>query len=200
VLESWQKYGKSRLLGTNSRPEVLGIELTAEDKGDLRMPDRVRSDGNRWILWASLALSALVAVGGVASAAPKTTTYAYDALGRLTFVTDTQNGNRDYDYDKTGNRLLVAVGESTDQAMEPGAPNSPTGLLKTYIQNCVWRANWTAVPGAVNYKVLDTVGNEQTVTTNQAYVNCPFNNQNGNKPKWVRACSSTGACSFRAYF
>src|SRR5690348_15384390 len=134
------------------------------------MNDRAKCDGVRWTSWALLVLSTLVVFGGVASAAPRTTTYTYDALGRLTFVTDTQNGNRDYDYDKAGNRLLVAIGEATDQAMEPGAPAAPTGLSKTFIQNCVWRANWTAVYGAANYKVLDTVGNEQTVTTNQAYV------------------------------
>jgi len=44
----------------------------------------------------------------------KTTRYTYDALGRLTFVEDSQNGNRDYDYDAAGNRINVATGVSTD--------------------------------------------------------------------------------------
>jgi YD repeat-containing protein len=152
------------------------------------------------VKWIALVSAALLAFVGASLAAPKTTTYKYDALGRLTFVVDAANGNRDYDYDKAGNRLVVAIGEATDEAMEPGAPATPTGLVRTYIQNCVWRANWNAVPGAVNYKVLSTTGVEQTVTTNQAYINCPFNNKEGNKPKWVRACASSGACSFRAYF
>jgi YD repeat-containing protein len=53
--------------------------------------------------------------------ASNTITYTYDALGRLTFVSDPANGNRDYDYDKAGNRLLVSVGTASDSAAEPGS-------------------------------------------------------------------------------
>lgn len=48
------------------------------------------------------------------SVQPKTTRYSYDALGRLTFVEDSQNGNRDYDYDAAGNRTKVATGITSD--------------------------------------------------------------------------------------
>ena len=56
---------------------------------------------------------------GIVGAQTKTTKYQYDALGRLTFVEDAQNGNRDYDYDRMGNRLSVAVGGANDAASNP---------------------------------------------------------------------------------
>ncbi|PKH88496.1 hypothetical protein CXF79_06050 [Colwellia sp. Bg11-28] len=34
-------------------------------------------------------------------------TYKYDALGRLIKVTDSMNGDRDYDFDPAGNRKEV---------------------------------------------------------------------------------------------
>ncbi|WP_197490186.1 chitobiase/beta-hexosaminidase C-terminal domain-containing protein [Rheinheimera sp. SA_1] len=40
---------------------------------------------------------------------PKIVTYKYDALGRLTEVTDAINGNRLYRYDAAGNRIDVSV-------------------------------------------------------------------------------------------
>ena len=49
-------------------------------------------------------------------AAEKTIKYTYDALGRLTFVEDSINGNRDYDYDDAGNRTQVLVGVSDDES------------------------------------------------------------------------------------
>ncbi|OBP13697.1 hypothetical protein A5320_17405 [Rheinheimera sp. SA_1] len=41
--------------------------------------------------------------------APKVVIYKYDALGRLTEVTDSINGNRIYGYDAAGNRIDVSV-------------------------------------------------------------------------------------------
>jgi hypothetical protein len=84
--------------------------------------------------------------------------------------------------------------------LPPPSPAAPTNLRITLIASCAWRANWDAVVGAANYVVRDTVGNEQTVTTNQAHVACPINNPNANKPKWVKACSSLGACSTTVSF
>lgn len=43
-----------------------------------------------------------------------TVTYKYDALGRVTFVVDNVNGNRDYDYDSAGNRTSVTKGNTQD--------------------------------------------------------------------------------------
>ena len=61
--------------------------------------------------------------------AATTIIYTYDALGRLTFVSDPSNGNRDFDYDKAGNRLLVSVGTANDAAAEPGS--GPTNVAIT---------------------------------------------------------------------
>ncbi|MDO8336345.1 MAG: hypothetical protein Q7T74_06215 [Candidatus Saccharibacteria bacterium] len=57
--------------------------------------------------------------GSSAAIQSKTIRYSYDALGRLTFVEDSQNGNRDYDYDKAGNRLLVSTKVASDKTAEP---------------------------------------------------------------------------------
>jgi YD repeat-containing protein len=64
------------------------------------------------------------------AAAGDTLWYTYDALGRLTFVEDPANGNRDYDYDAAGNRLLVSVNGANDDANDPAtaAPSTPSAL------------------------------------------------------------------------
>ncbi len=72
----------------------------------------------------------------MSGAAIKTTKLFYDALGRLTFVEDSQNGNRDFDYDAAGNRTSVTIGTANDAANElgpPAPPVKPTGLSKSYI-------------------------------------------------------------------
>jgi len=141
----------------------------------------------------------------VTSAAPKTTTYTYDALGRLTFVTDSQNGNRDYDYDKAGNRLLVAVGGANDAANEPGAsgpppPTNPTASLGSF---CVWNTSWGTSAGATSYTLTDTLGTTY-VTSGPPYSipwtsNCPNGNPNNRKPLYVKACNASG-CSANVQF
>jgi YD repeat-containing protein len=73
-----------------------------------------------------------------AIAQTKTTTYEYDALGRLTYVIDPVNGNRDYDYDAAGNRRVVATSTPDDGAVEPGTggpfspPAKPGSLTSQY--------------------------------------------------------------------
>jgi hypothetical protein len=119
----------------------------------------------------------------------------------LTFATISQtNGTYYYrvracgiggcsDYTAGANGIVVTI-----------PPDAPTNLSTTFVANCAWRANWNAVSGAAHYVVRDTVGAEQTVTVNQAHVSCPFNNQNANKPKWVKACTSAGSCSTTVSF
>jgi YD repeat-containing protein len=82
----------------------------------------------------------------------------------------------------------------------PPAPPPPTGLSYSLIATCVWQARWNAVVGAAGYRFNDTVGNERTVAGTSTTVTCPFNNPNGNKPRWVKACNATGQCSDKAYF
>ncbi len=77
---------------------------------------------------APLLLGALLVLGVAtgASAASQTLKYTYDALGRATFVADTLNGNRDYDYDPAGNRTAVRIANPTDATAEqPIAPAIP---------------------------------------------------------------------------
>lgn len=132
----------------------------------------------------------------------QTTNYTYDALGRLTFVTDPANGNRDYDYDKAGNRLLVSTNTASDAAAEPG-PNilpAPTNLYKSLIASCAWKATWSPVAGAAKYVVKDSNGVNQSVTVTEAYVTCPVGNSSGNMPKSVRACDASNVCGTTANF
>jgi YD repeat-containing protein len=85
-----------------------------------RMADRARR-----LLAGTVLLLLLVEV-----AASDTLKYTYDALGRITFVEDPANGNRDYDYDAAGNRVLVSVGGNNDAANDPAtaAPSVPSAL------------------------------------------------------------------------
>lgn len=136
---------------------------------------------------------------------PKTTTYKYDALGRLTFVEDSQNGNRDYDYDAAGNRRNVAVGTANDGASEPAplppppTPSTPTNLTSSYVADCSWHATWAAVPGATSYMFQDTQNPAQSLTETSKSVFCTSPFPNSNKPVWVQACNANG-CSAIAYF
>jgi hypothetical protein len=134
----------------------------------------------------------------------KTTTYTYDALGRLTFVGDSVNGNRDYDYDKAGNRLLVATNVASDAAAEPGSVTltlpAPTNPYKSLIGSCAWRATWDSVTGAAKYKVKDTNGVNQWVVITEAIVQCPVGASSSNMPKTVQACNVDNICGQEANF
>lgn len=144
--------------------------------------------------------SAALAVNPATQA--KTMTYNYDALGRLTFVTDPVNGNRDYDYDKAGNRLNVATGTASDTAAEPAVVYlpAPTGLSKSLTGNCVWRASWNLVTGAAKYLVKDTTGVSRYVTTTFADIGCPSNNSSANMPSSVQACDVNNICGTKANY
>lgn len=132
----------------------------------------------------------------------KTSTYTYDALGRLTFVADSVNGNRDYDYDKAGNRLLVTTNIANDSSAEPGPLTlpAPTNLYKSLIANCAWRATWDPVSGAAKYLVRDTSGVTVYVTTTYADIGCPSNNSSANMPKSVQACDANNICGTKAEY
>lgn len=105
-----------------------------------------------WQRW--LAVWSLCQIGLVGTLlASNTITYAYDALGRLTFVSDPVNGNRDYDYDKAGNRLNVATGTASDSASEPG------GGGPTYIS--ITSSTGTILPAAASLYMVASYCNGQ---------------------------------------
>lgn len=150
---------------------------------------------------SSVALASSSPSSSSASIQPKTVRYTYDALGRLTFVDDSQNGNRDYDYDAAGNRLLVSTAVANDTAAEPNVLlPAPTNLYKSQIYSCAWKATWNLVTGAAKYLVKDTSGASQWVTTTEAVVACPVGNSSGNMPQSVQACTANNVCGPQANF
>lgn len=139
-----------------------------------------------------------------AYAQTKTTKYTYDALGRLTYVQDGVNGNRDYDYDKVGNRTLVAVATSTDTQSEGSETDistlftlaTPTGLtvqgpLSPYGDG--YGFSWNAVAGATSYE-YQLRGQTTVLTTTRTDASSA-----GPKPYWVRAVAAGGRSAL-AYF
>lgn len=157
--------------------------------------DRLLSLPPKFIWLNSLIVFLLSACGGVS-----TIKYEYDSLGRLTFVDDSVNGKRDYDYDPAGNRTLVANNIVSDEQAEPVGIGSPTGLSQTHFADCTWKATWNVVPNAHHYEVTDIKGVTKSVTTNVAYVDCVRGNPSDNKARHVTACDALGKCSFPAKF
>ncbi len=93
--------------------------------------------------------------------AQQTLEYHYDELGRLTYVTDSVNGNRDYDYDPAGNRINTATGFKRDEDSEFVKPPSfslpapPAFSLKKTEKHepGVFQYTWDSVQGATHYEV-----------------------------------------------
>jgi YD repeat-containing protein len=127
------------------------------------------------------------------STGPKVLRYQYDALGRLTFTEDTVNGNRDFDYDAAGNRLLVTTATPNDQTAEPGGPPPPTGLTLAgpFSQGGGYTASWVGSVGASYYEVLLSTGNILNLGTTSI--------SNQYRPSWVKACNAI-TCSSKVYF
>lgn len=124
-----------------------------------------------------------------ASAQTKTTVYTYDALGRLTFVNDSVNGNRDYDYDRAGNRTEVAVGTASDNEFgDPLPAPTLTGAGCAQVAPGAYRGRWNAVAGAAAYLYRTQVGNEYLVLGLESNVYT-------SSCDWVRACSTTNQAS-----
>lgn len=124
-------------------------------------------------------------------------TYTYDSMGRLTFVEDGINGNRDYDYDKAGNRDEVLVGKETDEVPLPPPPASPGSLSCSFVAPNVYRASWSGVAGASYYIVRSTA---TTSPETQLTSTTHFIDQGGATCKWVKACNSANVCSEKSNF
>jgi YD repeat-containing protein len=113
----------------------------------------------RW--WQTFAC-ALVLWLSVTSAEATAIRYFYDALGRVTFVVDPVNGNRDYDYDAAGNRLLVARGAATDSSNEHSTapPSAPSSL--SHPSNSItgsYQVEWGPAAGNITRYELWEAGN-----------------------------------------
>jgi hypothetical protein len=127
------------------------------------MPTGIGANNNRGpdmfnkTLSRTSSLCVCVAVGLLVSGAASsqtTVTYVYDALGRVTFVYDPVNGNRDYDYDAAGNRRLVSVGAASDAATDPStaAPSMPTFIANptgTADIDGNYNVSWGAAAGTI---------------------------------------------------
>ncbi len=161
-----------------------------------------------------IALVPLLWAGDIDAQTANTTKYTYDALGRLTFVEDAQNGNRDYDYDKAGNRLNVAVGTADDAASNAASqvPPVPTGRSKSLVANCSWRATWTLSANTGSYTLkngsnqiftvypvtaLNGVPSVQVIgDTINVYLSCQLSNTAATEPAMVKACNPDGCSAY----
>lgn len=86
----------------------LGVNHYFSDVNNDGVADLVITlGGNEYVLSGSTSASFPVAS---ISSARQVIQYKYDALGRLTYVEDNINENRDYDYDAAGNRTSVTEG------------------------------------------------------------------------------------------
>ncbi|MEY4590277.1 MAG: hypothetical protein RL497_2353 [Pseudomonadota bacterium] len=120
--------------------------------------------------------------------------YQYDALGRLSYVEDIENGNRDYDYDKAGNRVLVATSTASDATKTPEVPPLPvpTGLTVSGPRTPIsdggggWDFSWSPVPGAVAYAYQLNGEPTSTITTETSASSA------GPRPYSVEAIFETG--------
>lgn len=154
------------------------------------------------IMLIFICITALVLTACNASEPEVVVQYNYDALGRLDMVEDKVNGNRDYDYDKAGNRVLVATNTINDADNEAftGFLPAPTGTNISFFRDCVWEATWDPVPGAVKYEVKDSFGINHYTTSTNILIICTTGKPTSNKPESVQACNANNLCGIVAHF
>ncbi len=130
---------------------------------------RVRTRALRFVVLLSAALTCSL----FAQAA--TTTYTYDALGRLTRVTNSAKGaDAVYVYDAAGNRT------QTTSKSESIPPSVPTGLSATPVSgtqiNLAWSASTdTGGSGLVGYRIYRG-GSQIATSTTPSYSNSSLTN------------------------
>ncbi len=137
----------------------------------------------------------LACISQAAFSAEVVVEYQYDAQGRVTFVKDGVNGNRDYDYDAAGNRTQTSVGQAQDDPVLPPAPPPPTGLSCSLIAPNVYRAQWS---GSATYFIVRSTAttNPERQTTSNSFVI----DQGGATCSWVKACNQSNVCSAKVTF
>ena len=155
--------------------------------------------GNK-ILFAKVI--AMFALSGLADiAATQTIDYTYDVLGRVTFVNDSVNGNRDYDYDAAGNRKRVDVGNSLDSDNKPVPPPKPINLFvfPGPLVGGTYESNWDPVTGA-SYYLLTTANTSTPFEIPASDVVKPFRIPRPGLPSFVQACNNDVGCGAGATF
>lgn len=143
--------------------------------------------------WRFAAL--LVALASAPSAfAANTTTYTYDALGRLLSVTvsGNQTSVQTYDYDAAGNRTQSTSG------IVPSVPPSISvpGSSITGSYSISWGASTGTVTAYELYEATNASFSGQTMVYSGPGTSGPLSGRtNGTYYYRVRACSTSAACS-----
>lgn len=160
-------------------------------------------------IYSMLSPGGYIAASGTSTNSVKTLKYTYDALGRLTYTEDSINGNRDYDYDRAGNRLQVSVGTANDAAAEPPIPAAPVLGSCSQIAPGAWKGVWNAVPGAAYY--IFRLGDNYTSYYTSNELNGAVRVMGTSTPvysiptstppcKWVKACNANDICGPQTNF
>lgn len=133
-------------------------------------------------------------------AAPQQLDYTYDDLGRLTFVEDRVNGNRDYDYDAAGNRCTVAINVENDDETDCPVAENPYSVLPVAPQALQltgpfspiggYSFSWLVVPGALSYQV--GIADGSTIDVQPGSDARVYSGNGGAVPLWVRAVNNIG--------
>ena len=157
------------------------------------MSEYFSSRRNTINLVSALTLTLSFTLVTTAHAASQTLKYTYDSLGRVTFVDDSANGSRDFDFDAAGNRTQVVIGNSSDDDSDGGTGSGPVALIAPtglsiggpYSMYGGYDCAWAAVPGATQYKVGLADGSVITTTQTNA-------DSSGPRPNWVMAINDSG--------
>jgi len=149
-------------------------------------------------IYAASFFSAYITLAQGVHAAEQNLKYTYDTLGRITFVEDSSNGNRDFDFDKAGNRTLVAVGNDSDaDAVGDGSrtPKAPIGLSVNgpFSTSGGYICSWIGTVMATDYQIGLADGSTYVLSDKTSF------DSPGPRPSWVRAYNINGY-SPKAYF
>jgi len=123
-----------------------------------------------------------------------TTTYSYDALGRLRTITKSgdQGGSQSYDYDAAGNRTqMTSVTVGAPAWINAPPANSSTGS---------YTLSWTSVVGAQRYELYEATNasfSNQSLAHDAAATSKSIQDKiNGSYYYRVRACDATACGSY----
>ncbi len=108
-----------------------------------------------------------------------------------------------YTFEVRARDAVGNVGPASSGSFTTGsaAPPQPSGLNASLMANCAWNATWSASSGATYYIFKEANAAEQNVgNVTSKIVNCPYDNPDGNKPQWVKACNSISCSNTVSFF